>query len=89
MRNFHTSLLSFFYKTSEKTSTEIQFQNPSALIELRDSVPISKLYSSDYKYTCKLNTNQEYEIFLDRDADNYSITKMPGTAVYFGTQIKF
>ena len=34
-------------------------------------------------------TNQEYEIFLDRDADNYPITKMPGTAVYFGTQIKF
>ena len=34
-------------------------------------------------------TNQEYEIFLDRDADNYPITKMPGAAVYFGTQIKF
>lgn len=34
-------------------------------------------------------TNQEYEIFLDRDADNYPITKMPGIAVYFGTQIKF
>ena len=34
-------------------------------------------------------TNQEYEIFLDRDADNYPITKMPGTAVYFGTEIKF
>lgn len=34
-------------------------------------------------------TNQEYEIFLDRDADNYPITKMPGASVYFGTQIKF
>ena len=34
-------------------------------------------------------TNQEYEIFLDRDADNYPITKMPAIAVYFGTQIKF
>ena len=34
-------------------------------------------------------TNQEYEIFLDRDADNYPITKMPGAAVYFGTEIKF
>lgn len=34
-------------------------------------------------------TNQEYEIFLDRDADNYPITQMPGAAVYFGTQIKF
>ncbi|MBR3655508.1 MAG: TonB-dependent receptor [Elusimicrobia bacterium] len=34
-------------------------------------------------------TNQEYEIFLDRDADNYPITKMPGAAVYFGAQIKF
>lgn len=34
-------------------------------------------------------TNQEYEIFLDRDADNYPITKMPGAAVYFGTNIKF
>ena len=34
-------------------------------------------------------TNQEYEIFLDREADNYPITQMPGAAVYFGTQIKF
>ena len=34
-------------------------------------------------------TNQEYEIFLDRDADSYPITKMPGAAVYFGTQVKF
>lgn len=34
-------------------------------------------------------TNQEYEIFLDRDADKYPITKMPGASVYFGTQIKF
>ena len=34
-------------------------------------------------------TNQEYEIFLDREADSYPITKMPGAAVYFGTQIKF
>ncbi|MBO7611536.1 MAG: TonB-dependent receptor [Elusimicrobia bacterium] len=34
-------------------------------------------------------TNQEYEIFLDREADGYPITKMPGAAVYFGTQIKF
>ena len=34
-------------------------------------------------------TNQEYEMFLDRDADNYPITKMPAIAVYFGTQIKF
>ena len=34
-------------------------------------------------------TNQEYEIFLDREADKYPITKMPGAAVYFGTQIKF
>ena len=34
-------------------------------------------------------TNQQYEIFLDRDADNYPITKMPGTTVSFGTQIKF
>ena len=62
--------VSFFYKTSEKTSTEIQFQNPSALIELRDSVPISKLNSSDYKYTCKLNTNQEYEITLSLNPYN-------------------
>ena len=30
-------------------------------------------------------TNQEYEIFLDRDADNYPIAKMPAIAVYFGT----
>ena len=34
-------------------------------------------------------TNQEYEIFLDREADSYPITKMPGAAVYFGTEIKF
>ena len=34
-------------------------------------------------------TNQEYEIFLDREADGYPITQMPGAAVYFGTQIKF
>lgn len=62
--------VSFFYKTSEKTNTEIQFQNPSALIELRDSVPISKLNSSDYKYTCKLNKNQEYAITLSLNPYN-------------------
>lgn len=34
-------------------------------------------------------TNQYYEIFIDRQADKYPIMQMPGTSIYFGTQIKF
>jgi hypothetical protein len=61
---------SLFYKTSEKTNTEIQLQNPASLSELRDSSPISRLRSSSYKYTCILNNNQEYLITLSLNPRN-------------------
>ena len=62
---------------------------------LNDFAVVSAKLSYDVNDNIKLFvdgenlTNQEYEIFLDRDADNYPITQMPGAAVYFGTQIKF
>ncbi len=34
-------------------------------------------------------TNQDYMIFIDRSTDGYPVMQMPGTAVYFGTNIKF
>lgn len=34
-------------------------------------------------------TNQDYEIFIDRQTDGFPVMQMPGAAVYFGTQIKF
>ncbi len=34
-------------------------------------------------------TNQDYMIFIDRSTDGYPIMQMSGTAVYFGTSIKF
>lgn len=61
---------SLFYKLSERTNTEIQLQNPASLSELRDSSPISRLRSSSYKYTCKLNNNHEYLITLALNPHN-------------------
>ncbi|WP_413852762.1 TonB-dependent receptor [Candidatus Ruminimicrobium bovinum] len=34
-------------------------------------------------------TNQDYEIFIDRQTDAFPVMQMPGAAVYFGTEIKF
>ncbi len=34
-------------------------------------------------------TNQDYTMFIDRATDGYPVMQMPGTAVYFGTNIKF
>ena len=34
-------------------------------------------------------TNQDYELFIDRQTDDFPVMQMPGTAIYFGTQVKF
>lgn len=72
-----------YYSQDKKAERLSDFAVVSAKLsyEVNDSI---KLFVNGENLT-----NQEYEIFLDRDADNYPITKMPGAAVYFGTQIKF
>lgn len=62
---------------------------------LNDFVVVNTILSYEVNENIKLYingqnlTNQYYEIFIDRQTDKYPIMQMPGTSIYFGTQIKF